>query len=363
MNTRRRARRDADELQFVVQVWLATRLLFLVAGAWVMVTTGRTFEQVVGNWDVGHFVAIARDGYADPQRMAFFPGLPALLRGGLELGVSPHVTGMLLAAGGSLAAAFALHRLGGVWAATAWLLAPTGVFTVVPYTESLFAAFAFWAWERATRDRWGAAAVLAAFACTLRVSGLFLVGALAVLALTRGVRGLGGRWLWLLIPLAVLLAYVGYLYHLTGTWTAWYSAQASGWQRTLTAPWDSFAHSWDAVQPGAHPEHPEWVWVFRAEMVSMAVGVVVTVVALARRRVAEAAWVGVQVLAFSLSWWFMSVTRSVLLWFPLWTQLGAVADRLERSRPGVAVLVVAAVVAVAVQLAWAWLFFTGRWAS
>ena len=363
MVTRRSARRHADELRFVVQGWLATRLLMLMVGAWVMATTGRTFDQVVGNWDVGHFVAIARDGYVDPRRMAFFPGFPALLRGGLELGVSPYVFGMLLAAAGSLAAAFALHRLGGVWAATAWLVAPTGVFTLVPYTESLFSAAAFWAWERAIRGRWGAACVLAALACTLRVSGLFLVGALAVLALTQGARGVGRRWVWLLLPAAVVLAYAAYLYHLTGTWTAWYAAQASGWQRGLTAPWDSFAHSWASVQPGSYPEHPEWVWVFRAEMVSMAVGVIVTVVALARRRVAEAAWVGVQVLAFSLSYWFMSVTRAVLLWFPLWTQVGVVADRLERSRPGVAVLVVAALASIAAQLVWAWLFFTGRWSS
>ena len=66
----------------------------------------------------------------------------------------------------------------------AWLFAPTAVFTVVPYTESLFCAAAFWAWERARADQWWAVALLAAAACTLRVSGLFLVGALFVLILT-----------------------------------------------------------------------------------------------------------------------------------------------------------------------------------
>ena len=51
----------------------------------------------------------------------------------------------------------------------------------MPYTESLFCAAAFWAWERARADKWAAAAALAAIACTVRVSGLFLVGALLVL--------------------------------------------------------------------------------------------------------------------------------------------------------------------------------------
>ena len=90
----------------------------------------------------------------------------------------------MLSLAGSAVAAAALLRLGGPWAAVAWLFAPTAVFTVVPYTESLFCAAAFWAWERARADRWAAAAMLAAAACTLRVSGLFLVGALFVMLIT-----------------------------------------------------------------------------------------------------------------------------------------------------------------------------------
>ena len=49
----------------------------------------------------------------------------------------------------SALAAAALHRLGGPIAAVVWLLAPTTVFTMVPYTEAPFCAAAFWAWERA----------------------------------------------------------------------------------------------------------------------------------------------------------------------------------------------------------------------
>ena len=111
--------------------------------------------------------------------MAFFPGLPTLLAGGLALGIPVAVGGVVLSLVCSAVAAGALLRLGGPWAAVAWLFAPTAVFTTVPYTESLFCAAAFWAWERARADRWAAAAVLAAAACTVRVSGLFLLGALA----------------------------------------------------------------------------------------------------------------------------------------------------------------------------------------
>ena len=94
------------------------------------------------------------------------------------------ITGVIISLVGSAVAAAALLRLGGPWAAVAWLFAPTAVFTTVPYTESLFCAAAFWAWERARADRWLAAALLTALACTLRVSGLFLVGALLVMIIT-----------------------------------------------------------------------------------------------------------------------------------------------------------------------------------
>ena len=38
---------------------------------------------------------------------------------------------------------------------------------------------------------------------------------------------------------------------------------------------------------------------------------------------AEASWVGIQVVAFSLSYWFFSVNRAILLWFPLWIMIGS----------------------------------------
>ena len=240
-------RRLVDENLLVVQVWLVTRLLFAVIAVALAVTGRRSLESVVAQWDVAHFLLIAREGYADPQEMAFFPGLPLVLRGFMEIGLSPVLWGSILALACSLVAAFALKRIAGTWGAIAWLLAPTAVFTAVPYTESPFMAAAFWSWERATQRRWGQAALLAALACTLRVSGLFLIGALVILAISQGRRppsrrtgardgGLGARLAWLVLPTTVLVAYVVYLYGLTGSWTAWFSAQEAGWDRGFHWP-------------------------------------------------------------------------------------------------------------------------------
>lgn len=352
--------------RLVIQTWLLTRgLMALLVGA-LLATSSKTAQDLLANWDVQHFFAIARDGYAQPTDIAFFPGWPLLLRLGSMTGLPMLAVGTVLALAGSALAAAALYRMAGAPAAIAWLLAPTAVFTMVPYTESLFVAAAFWAWERARAKQWGTAALLASVAASVRVSGIFLILALGVLALTTpgSRRTKGQRLAWLLLPTGVVVAYGTYLHSLTGSWLAWYHAQSTGWARGFTWPWESLQHTLDAILGGGSPEHPEWAWVFAGEVVSMVVGLLVTVICLWRRQWGEATWVGVQVAAFSVSYWFMSVNRAVLLWFPLWILLGELVPSRGRMPPwrGVVIGLLVALVLVT-QLVWAWLFFTGRWAS
>lgn len=357
----------------VVQAWVASRGLMLIVALILGITQGRSMLDMVNNWDAALYQQLARDGYlSDPRGtlMAFFPGLPALLRLGLLVGIPTQVSGVLISAAGSVTAAAALMRLGGRWAAIAWLFAPTAVFTMVPYTESLFCAAAFWAWERARANRWGAACLLACLACTVRVSGVFLIGAFAVMIMTSWAepgRRRARRLLWLIPPIAVVAAFMTYLYALTGTWTAWYHAQATGWARGLTLPWQSAINTWQVIKPGAYPDHPVWAPVFRFEVASMVLGLITTGWCLGRRRWAEASWVGVQVFAFSLSYWFFSVNRAVLLWFPLWIMLAEIGQwRPVRRAPAWlwrALVGLAFLGMTLVMLWWCWLFFTGRWSS
>jgi drug/metabolite transporter (DMT)-like permease len=196
--------------RIVIQAWLASRGLIALVALVLAVVEHRRLGEMVMNWDARHFENLAINGYlGDPDGilMAFFPGLPAVLSIGLSLGIPVALTGVIVSLAASAVAAAALLRLGGPWAAVAWLFAPTAVFTTVPYTESLFCAAAFWAWERARADRWAASALLAAAACTVRVSGLFLLGALAVMVLTSRGLDLPGRTrrlAWLLLPVAVI---------------------------------------------------------------------------------------------------------------------------------------------------------------
>jgi len=345
----------------VAQVWVASRLVMVLVGVWLMTGNGWSFSQLVGRWDVLHFIAIAQHGYADLTSAAFFPGLPLLLRGGAAIGLPMTVSGVLVALITSALAAAALYRLFGAAAATWWLVAPTAIFTAVGYSEAPFCAAAFWAWYKATKGHDAQAAVLAGVACAFRISGLFLVAGLAVAALTKPGRELP-RLVWLVIPVAVLAVFEVYLHGVTGSWTAWLDAQQQGWTRGFSSPWASLMHTVQAGLVSSWPGRLDIAWVFRAEIVSMAVGLAVTIWALWRRRWAWATFTGLQVVAFGTSCWYMSVNRAVLVWFPLWAGLGAATKR-ARSIASRAVTALAGVVSLGLMVTWAWLFMTGRWAS
>ena len=360
--TRRRPRNDA---LLVVQVFVLSRLLIVMVGAVLAITQKLTPSEMLTRWDVIHFMSIASDGYADKTSAAFFPGLPLLLRGGTMIGLPMQTTGVLVSLVGSALAAAALYRLFGAPAACLWLLAPTAIFTVVGYTEAPFCAAAFWAWLYARDNKWGQAGILAGLACAFRISGLFLVAALAVQALIRAnwtVRI--NRLVWLLVPVAVLGAFEVYLHAVTGSWTAWLEAQQAGWTRGFTTPWNSLLNTLDAGRLARWPGRPDVAWVFRAEVISMAVGLAATIWCLFKRRLAEAVFIGLQVVAFGTSWWYMSINRAVLTWFPLWQIAGsAVAPNRRRGSGARLASGAAVIVSTALMIIWAWLFFTGKWAS
>jgi hypothetical protein len=159
------------------------------------------------------------------------------------------------------------------------------------------------------------------------VTGLFLAAALVVQwAVEPGRRRRWRDLVPLSAPFAVLAGYAAYLHAITGDWFAWQHAQERYWGRTLTAPWSALATTWHAsTAPGVGAAY---AWSFRAEILAVAVGVALTVLLLATRRWAEAVYVGGQLVALATSSYYLSVGRTALLWWPLWTLLArAGADR------------------------------------
>ena len=76
---------------------------------------------------------------------------------------------------------------------------------------------------------------------------------------------------------------------------------------------------------------------------------------------------GIQVLAFSLSYWFFSVNRATLLWFPLWIMIGRWVGWRPEPRLGRiahrSVVGLAFALEIVLMIWWSWLYFTGHWAS
>jgi hypothetical protein len=347
--------------------WVATRVavaLLVLAGSMQLGDRSQGFLDRWDSWDVTLLRKVAEFGYTgyphdypDKDIEAFFPGYPLALRAVHTVVPDWIAAGLLVSlVAGAVAVVFLarLAELEGVDGGRAVLylvLSPYAVFLAAGYSEALFLAFALPGWLAAKKQNWALAAILAAGACTVRVSGAFLAVALVVQWLTtsRDRRALP----WLAAPFLALLGFAAYLHHLTGDWLRWQHAQESTWGRHLTAPWQALQTTWDAARNPALGA--EYQWSFRAEIVAVALGVLVTTVLLARREWGEATYVGLCVTALATSTYYLSVARATLLWFPLWILLAELAAR----RPWVhtAYVVVATPLMAVVVLT----FTAGRW--
>ncbi|MFE9629775.1 mannosyltransferase family protein [Streptomyces sp. NPDC006463] len=326
-------------------------------------------------WDWWHYLHIARDGYfpgrAGPwtagwdNREAFLPGFPLTLRA--VHAVVPHwaAAGALISFVAGGVAVLALARIArlqlpdldaGRRTVLFFLCSPCAVFLTAGYTEALFLALALPAWLAALRRNWPAAAALACLACSVRVTGLFLVGALVLqFALTARGRRAWRAAPWLCLPALAPALFSWYLHARTGDWMAWKHAQERGWYREFHSPWEAWANTWDAAFHHVHPTGYALMW--QAELLAMLVGVVLLILLVRRRRWPEALYTGLTLWALGTSYWYTSVPRSTLLWWPLW--IGLASWSLRRPRVQSAYLCVAAPLATTVAVT----FLSGRWAG
>ncbi|MCK2214207.1 hypothetical protein MF672_010450 [Actinomadura sp. ATCC 31491] len=310
-------------------LWFGSR-----AGLLMSTLLGVSFAEYAGKWrkwDAGLFITIAQYGYdgepgkpPDEGLPAFFPGLPAALRV-VHLAVPDWETaGLLISLVAGAVAMVALARLAehegaDGWMAVAALLAfPMAVFLMAGYSEALFLAFAIPAWLAARQGRWAQAALLAAGASCVRITGLFLAVALIV---EFGVRREPPRRAgWLLVPFAPLVAYSFYHYSRSGDWLAWKHAQEAGWGREFVWPWDAWRTTWRSAMGG-----DDFAVAFRMEIAGAVVAIAVLVWLLVLRRWSEVVYTGAQAAALMTSAYYLSIPRSLLLWFPLWVLVAKVA--------------------------------------
>ncbi|WP_093801434.1 mannosyltransferase family protein [Streptomyces sp. Wb2n-11] len=326
-------------------------------------------------WDAWHYLRIARDGYfpggAGPgtdgwdNREAFFPGFPLVLRAVHVVVPDWTAAALLVSFVSGAVAVLALARVAGLHlpdsalgrrAVLFFLLSPCAVFLAAGYTEALFLALALPAWLAARRHNWPLAGILACLATGVRVSGLFLAAAIAVHFVTT--TDLRRRWRslpWVALPALPAALYVWFLHAHTGDWMAWHHAQERGWYRNFHAPWEAWQHTWTAAF--SHTQSTGYAVVFQAELLAMAVGLLLLGLLLRRRRWPEAVYIGLTLWALGTSYWYTSIPRATLLWWPMWVLLAAWSLR----RPWVrsAYLCVVAPVATVLTVT----FLSGRWAG
>jgi hypothetical protein len=351
-----------------VGVWLLSRLgVVLVAGVggfWLGGDRGGWVHRW-DRWDVGLFRKVAEFGYEGYPRHypdrgieAFLPGFPVVLRAVHVVVPSWTAAGLLvsLVAGGVaavyLARLAALDGVPGPAAVSALVLSPYAVFLAAGYSEALFLALALPAWWCARQARWAPAGVLVGLSASVRVTGLFLAVALVVHYLVEE-RRLHRDAAWLLVPFAVVAGYVAYLHHLTGDWLRWQHVQADYWGRSFHTPWSALRTTWQ----GVHGARTDFAYSFGADIVAMAIGVLLTLELLRRLRWAEAVYVGLSVAALATGSYYLSVSRATLLWFPLWTLLAEAGARRPALRT--AYVAVSAPLMVLGVLA----FTSGRWVN
>jgi hypothetical protein len=317
--------------------WASAHLALFVlawAAAWVY-QTGPAHAPLAGvfeHWDAVLLRNIAQYGYFSPHSLAhdvaLFPGYPLTLAA-VHLIVRNWVLAeLVLSAVAGCFAVVSLSRLAGGRRAVLYLLAaPAAVFLMVGYGECLFLALAIPAWHAAARGRWWRAALLAGLSGVVRPDAVFLIAALAVMALAgpRGTRLAGAAKAC--CALAGAAAYQIYLRVHTGSWQAWAKAKQAGWDLHLVTPIGALKTTWWAGF--RHPYSAAFAFAMQLELAAMAAMVLATAAFLCWRRWPEATYCGLAVAALGTQTWYQSCPRTLLVLFPVWIALA----RLEVRQP------------------------------
>ena len=336
-------------------LWFASRvgvaiLSFAAGRVAVEGAIGRQpdFLALWDRWDVGLFTKVARWGYVSPHYADLtevdFPAFPLAIRLVHLFTRSWLASGLIVVFLAGAVAMAALWRLaadeGGPGAGRAAVLAaifaPYAVFLFAGYSEALFLAFASTAWLAGRRDRWWLAGLLGAGAAATRITGIPLWFGLVVLYLVErraaGAPVLARPALALALPPLPVLGFLWYLHGKTGQWNAYTVAMRDGWHRWTSWPWTGWRATWHSAFPGPDGS-TTFTWFYRAELLAVVLGVVVTLVLLRERRWAEATFVGVATLVMASTNYYASGVRTMLVAFPVYLLFARLAGRFPRLAP------------------------------
>lgn len=293
------------------------------------------------HWDAISYLDIAARGY--PARLdyhdAFLPGYPLLIKLFSLVTRDLVVAGVVVSALAGLVALVALAELVrrerdaatarfAVWAVA---LAPVAFFLTGVYTESVFLAGAALSLLFMRSGRMRAAALAAAVATAVRVTGLVLLPVMLVELLVQRRWRTEGRWA-ALIPLPLVL-YAAYMQLHTGDPLAFLHAQSlPSFGEAAAWPWDGLRATWITAATTADPVNRG---VFQREVIAGLAGLVLVIAAWVDARFPRSFALYctlVWLLAVSLTFW-RSVPRYDLALFVAVIVVADVTARVPRVRP------------------------------
>jgi mannosyltransferase PIG-V len=296
---------------------------------------GGSVLDIMTQWDGVWYRRIAKHGYAAPMPpivAAFFPVYPLLVRVAGIIVRDVQVASLVVSNGCLIAAALLLTRLLRLdydervcrRTITFLMFNPVSFFLSAAYSESTFLLLSIGALLAARQGRWWAAALCGGAMSATRAPGL-LIGAPLFAEYVLQWRILGGKLrvlfrpqlLWLTLLPAGLALYLFYCYVRRGDFFLPMHAQARGWEKTLTLPWNSFI--WPSNFPESHT--PLYQAIVAAAILLMIAGFSL------RLRASYLAY-GVAAIVFYLAWGSLEgLPRYVSIIFPIHLVLALLSSR------------------------------------
>ncbi|GHF73475.1 membrane protein [Streptomyces mashuensis] len=220
---------------------------------------GHDVRWLLHRWDSGNYLYVAERGYPDHipyrsdgtpdySRLAFFPLVPALVRGLHLVTRMPYTAaGVLLSWCAAAVAAAGVYRLvrlcgrgpGAGYACVAlWACSPYAFALWVPYSEALFSALLAWTMVALLTRRWLLAGLLCALAGAVRPTATVLIATLVLTAGWALVRRRDGPRPWLALVPAPLGLLAGWLFlgSRVGRWDGWFEAERA-WGQSFDFGW------------------------------------------------------------------------------------------------------------------------------
>lgn len=297
--------------------------------------------NMFNHWDAPHYEAIAKNWYVSNPNLdaynfiVFFPLYPILIRAFTFNFNYVNLSALIVANVCSLFAFFYLYKLtklefgdGVALKAVLFLsIFPMAYFLSAPYTEGLFFALIIASIYYARLGKWYFAGILSLFAALTRLEGVLLLPVLAVEFLhQKGWKPtkLDLKFLWVFLPLAGFLIYLGINVQVTGNPFTFMTVEAVHWYNTL-APITGLTRAYGFA---TQPSYPNNLLYGIAPIVFAVFGLLMFAVSVWKRmRPVYVVYMFLSwCLAVSTSWW-ISVPRYIMAMFPMFMLMGALINK------------------------------------